>query len=158
MSLTLRAAWRPRVAAACLLAAPLLARPVAAVSCQSVGDSIEVGVAGYLPGCRHSGAVGISTRAVLDRVASGFAVTIVSAGSNDGGSPALMDAIRARAGGRMVVILPADHPRTARARATVAAWAASRGVPAVSFAHGPGSFHPASPVALGAAVRAAAGL
>ncbi len=135
----------------------LAATSPALASCQLVGDSIAAGIAPYLRGCASSTQVGISSGVVLGYTRPGYAVTVVSAGSNDGGSAAAMDAIRARAGGELIAILPSDHPRTIRARAIVAAWAVARGVRTVSFVRGAGSFHPASYPALARAVLAAMG-
>jgi hypothetical protein len=115
-------------------------------SCAVVGDSIAVGAGQYMRACRVNAKIGISSRAVIDRVDPSADINVVSAGSNDPDNPKLranLEQIRSRAK-RAIWILPVET----RARAVVQAVAAEHGDPVVSFAPAGDHVHPRSEVAL----------
>jgi hypothetical protein len=127
-----------------------LALPAQA-SCVVVGDSVAVGVGSALKGCGVSARVGLSSTASAARAGAGGKWVIASIGSNDfprGITPAqrAQSAARVRkalarayasAGGRLILVLPANG-----GRATVAAWAAQHGVRTVGFSPGRDGIHP----------------
>jgi hypothetical protein len=124
-------------------------------SCAVVGDSIAVGAGQYIAACRVNAKIGISSRAVIDRVDPSADVNVVSAGSNDPDNPHLrgnLERIRSRAK-RTIWILPIET----RARAAVQAVAAEHGDPVVSFAPASDHVHPRSEVALARSIAAAMG-
>jgi hypothetical protein len=124
-------------------------------SCAVVGDSIAVGAGQYIAACRVNAKIGISSRAVIDRVDPSADVNVVSAGSNDPDNPHLrgnLERIRSRAR-RTIWILPIET----RARAAVQAVAAEHGDPVVSFAPASDHVHPRSEVALARSIAAAMG-
>jgi hypothetical protein len=125
----------------------------AQASCVVTGDSVAVGVGAAMKGCGVSARVGISSTASASRIGSGGKWVIASIGSNDfprGITPAQRSQSEARvrnalarafasAGGRLILVLPANG-----ARATVAAWAAQHGVRTVGFSPGRDGIHPSS--------------
>ncbi len=122
-------------------------------TCAIVGDSIAVGVGAHLRGCIVDAAIGISAAQVIGRVRAAAAL-IVSAGANNPRDPDLasqLEAIRARARGRVIWIAPVD-PMAARA---VAAVAARHGDAVIHIEPGPDRVHPRSYPALADAVRSA---
>ncbi len=116
-------------------------------SCLVAGDSIAAGAGPYTR-CTVNAQAGISTEAIIPRVSPGFDLTIVSAGSNHGGSPRDLDAIRAKVTGTLVLILP-----TNKARSVVAEWASAHGVATISFVPGGDGVHPASYESLAAQIE-----
>jgi hypothetical protein len=122
---------------------------------RSCADSIAVGAGQYIAACRVNAKIGISSRAVIDRVDPSADVNVVSAGSNDPDNPHLrgnLERIRSRAR-RTIWILPIET----RARAAVQAVAAEHGDPVVSFAPASDHVHPRSEVALARSIAAAMG-
>ena len=139
-----------------LLSLPTSAHAAAPMpSCAIVGDSIAVGAGHYMRSCKVNAKIGISSRAVIDRVDPSAAVNVVSAGSNDPDSPSLranLERIRSRAR-RVIWILPMN----ARARAAVQNVAAEHGDPVVAFAPAGDHVHPRSEAALARSIVAAMG-
>lgn len=141
--------------------------PAAQAACMVVGDSVGVGVGQALQGvCTASAKVGIGSSAVAERVRAGSHWTVASLGSNDfprglGAAQraqsearvrAALDAVAARAGERLILILPANG-----ARASVQGWAAANGVRTVAFAPGRDGIHPRTYTALAREIRARIG-
>jgi hypothetical protein len=156
-----------KLAASAGFAFACLAVRAHASSCTIVGDSVAVGLGTALGGCGVSAKVGISASAAAARVHSGGNWVVASMGSNDFPS-GITSAQRAQsdarvrnalehayasAGGRLLLILPANG-----ARATVASWAAQHGVPTVAFAPRGDGIHPRDYAELAQRVRAKAGL
>lgn len=143
-----------------------VAAPPAAAACRVVGDSVGVGLGLALRSCATSARVGLSSQAAAGRARGGGAWLVVSLGSNDfprGITPrqrvassahvrAALSRVAAAAGGRLIVVVPANA-----ARATVAGWVAENGARSVSYAAGRDGIHPASYADLAARVRGAMG-
>lgn len=135
----------------------------ARAACVVVGDSIGVGVGLALKGvCTTSAKVGLGSSAVAARVMSGGHWTVASLGSNDfprgiGAAQraqsearvmGALAAVAAKAGRRLILILPANA-----ARAYVEPWAAAHGVQTVRFAAGRDGIHPRDYAALAREIR-----
>jgi hypothetical protein len=129
---------------------PVAGVPAGRATCQIVGDSIAVGLHRVLPGCTWNAKVGIPSGAIIARVAPA-AFLVVSAGSNDSANPRLaanLEAIRSRAAGAVIWVLPA----VPRARAVVADVAAAHRDRTVTFLAGRDHVHPRSYADLARAV------
>ncbi len=140
---------KTRIAALVALGLPLLAGPALA-GCQVVGDSVAVGVGRAMGVCAVSARIGISSTASAASVRGGGWV-IASIGSNDfprgisvrqrvqsvERTRRALASAYAAAGGQLILLVPANG-----ARGVVSAWAAERGVRAVSFSPGRDGIHP----------------
>ena len=128
------------------------------MTCAIVGDSIAVGTATagglsarWRPPCIMDAKVGIPSVQVIGRVHDA-SLLVVSAGSNDPDNPKLADnleAIRAKATGKVLWILPVNY----RARIIVEAVAASHGDMVVAFTPGRDHVHPLSYVPILAEIQ-----
>lgn len=88
------------------------------MDCHIVGDSIAVSVSQEMRECTVSAVVDLSAAGAIDRVRPATFL-IVSAGSNNPRDPALkshLEALRSRATGRVIWILPRDHVAAATVR------------------------------------------
>ena len=154
-----------RAAGAAGLLSFVLASPANA-SCRVIGDSVGVGLGQALRSCATSARIGISSQAAASRVRGGGEWLVVSLGSNDfprgitsrqrvasdAHVRAALSRVMSVAGGRVIVVVPANG-----AHATVASWVAAHGVRSVSFVAGRDGIHPNSYAELASRVRAAMG-
>jgi hypothetical protein len=130
-----------------------LVKLTAAASCLISGDSIALDLAQAMPQCAVDAQNCIPSSTIIARVHTS-PVLIVSAGSNDPHSANLaanLRAIRARATGRVIWIVPSDW----HAAAVVRGIAVGAGDKTITFKPGRDHVHLANNRALAASVRAA---
>lgn len=123
------------------------------MNCLVAGDSIALGLSDHIPGCVVNAKAGLPSGDIVERVKAAD-VTVLSAGSNDPHNPRLVDnlkAMRAKACGRVVWVVPANHT----AAAAVSRIAMANRDKIVAFVPGPDRIHPASYSNLAAHVQKA---
>lgn len=121
------------------------------MTCLVAGDSIALGLSGFIPGCEVNAKTGLPSGDIVDRVKAAD-VVVLSAGSNDPHNPRLVEnlkAMRAKARGRVIWIVPVNHT----AAAAVNRIAMANHDKAIPFVPGADRVHPLSYQTLAASVR-----
>jgi hypothetical protein len=121
------------------------------MTCLVAGDSIALALSAHIPGCLVDAKVGLPSGDIVARVKAAD-VVVLSAGSNDPHNPRLVDnlkAMRAKARGRVIWIVPTNHTAAAAVN-RVAMQFRDKAIP---FVPGSDRVHPISYQTLAASVR-----